>query len=117
MNLPGTPAHYWPTGLDDDERAAWLIATVDKDRHTAPILMPFAGTDEELDALEDEFRRAFDLARASGRRFAVKLLPAQDADSAEERIVAIVHEHVFVGGVCVNGCSGRLPVDDGDDEA
>lgn len=111
--IPGTAAHYWPSDLDDDERAAWLIERVDEDRrHVAPILMPYADSDEALDAIEDEFRRAFDLVRASGRRLGVKLLAAQDADSAESRIVAVVHEHRFVGGVCVNGCPARVPVDD-----
>ena len=115
--IPGTAAHYWPTDLDDDERATWLIETVDKDhRHVAPILMPYADTDEALDAIEDEFGRAFEIARAGGRRFGVKLLVGQHVNSAEERILAIVHEHVFVGGVCVNGCTDREPVDDGDAE-
>jgi len=114
--IPETPAHYWPTDLDDHERAAWLIERADEDhRHTAPILMPYAGSDEALDALEDAFRRAFDLVRASGRRLGVQLLVGQHVDSAEERLVAIIHEHVFAGGICVNGCGAREPVDD--DEA
>jgi len=114
---PGVPGHYWPTNLDDHERAAWLIDVVDSDprRHTAPIIMPFADTDEALDALEDEFVRAFEIARAGGRRFGVKLLHAQDVGRGEEsRIVAVVHEHRFVGGVCVNGCSDVEPVDGGE---
>jgi len=116
--IPGTPANYWPTDLDDHERAAWLIERVDEDhRHTAPILMPYAGTDEALDALEDEFGRAFEIARASGRRLGVKLLHAQDVGRGEEsRIVAIIHEHRFVGGVCVNGCGEHRPVDGGGGE-
>ena len=116
--IPGRAAHYWPTDLDDDERAEWLIARVDEDhRHVAPILMPHADTDEALDAIEDEFVRAYDLARAGGRRFGVKLLHGQHVNSAESRIVAIVHEHKFVGGVCVNGCADREPVDDDHAEA
>ena len=107
MNLPGSPGHYWPTDLDDDGRAAWLLDIVDIDarRHTAPILMPFADSDAALEDLEDEFRRAFEIARAGGRRLAVNLVAGQDVGpSRERRIIALVHEHVFVGGLCIHGC-------------
>ena len=121
-SLPGVPGHRYPEGLDDDERAAWLIDLVDRDqRHQALIVMPHAETDEALDALEDEMRSAFEIARASGRDMGVKLAHGQDIHGdrrePESRILALVHQHQFVGGACVHGCGEQRPVDDGSGEA
>jgi len=115
LPLPGVPGHQYPTGLDDDQRAAWLIAICDNDprHHGALIVMPHAETDQALDALEDEMRRALELARASERDLGVKLAHGR---APEPRILAVIHEHRFVAGACVNGCGEHRPVDGGDSE-
>jgi len=113
IGIPGIP---YPTGLDDDQRAAWLITICDNDprHHGALIVMPHAETDQALDALEDEMRRALELARATGRDMGVKLAHGR---APESRILALIHEHRFVAGACVNGCGEDRPVDDSGDEA
>jgi hypothetical protein len=101
------PFRTWPSGLDDQARADWLLAQVDEDprRHTALVAMPVADNDEQLDEYEEDFRRAFELARTTGRRLAVLHgLDTNGPTPGASRIGLLLHEHKFVGGLCVHGC-------------
>ena len=102
------PFHNFPRDMDDAARADWMLKLLDGEQdHTALIAIPIVRDDDELDALEDDFRRAYDLAR-EGRSLGVKFLHAVDDNGptpGASRVVVMLHEHRWVGGHCLNGCS------------
>jgi len=69
--------------------------------------------DGDIDAIEDKFRRAYDLAKRERPDLAVKLLPplelAGHRVSTGTALLAVIHEHRWVGGTCVNGCRDTKP--------
>lgn len=120
MSFPGVPAHRWEHHEDDDDRAAWLLRLLDASAdRLALISVAEPATDAELDALEDDLIRGYDLAKSQRPSLAVQLIPSFAAgDRAVERgLVIVLHEHKWVGGMCVNGCRDEREVVDTDDEA
>ena len=104
------PFHAFPADMDDQARADWMLALLDEHadrRHTVLIANPVAENGDVLDSLEDDFRRAYDLARESGRTLGVKFLHGVDTGRrtpGASRVVVMLHEHKWIGGQCVNGC-------------
>lgn len=112
MSLPGVTAHRWEHHVDDDDRAAWLLRLLDEsDDHLTLISLAEPPTDAELDALEAEFIRGYDLAKSQRPGLAVQLIPGVAAgDHAVQRgLLIVLHEHRFVGGHCIYGCRGTWP--------
>jgi hypothetical protein len=89
--------------------ADWMLRVVDSSPDKLalfPMPVGMANTDEEIDACEEDVRRAYDIAKARRRNLSVKILHALDDRSAVpvSRVLVVIHEHKWVGGLCVNGC-------------
>ena len=101
------PFVYLPTDLDDTALADWLVKAVhDQPKKTTLIAAPVFKDDAEMYAAEDDFRRAFELARKNGHALAVKFLAGIDTNGptpGADRLGIFLHEHRWVGGECVNG--------------
>jgi len=102
----GRSVHAFPAGTDE-ARAAWLLGVLDDsaDRFVL-VAMPVVESDAALDALEEEFRRAWNLARSAGRDLGVGFLHAVEPRPGVQgfRTVAEVHQHLVIGGERLNGC-------------
>ena len=104
--------YRFPIDQGDEARAAWMLGLLEHDSNrTALIAMPFAETDEELDAVEGDFIRAYNLAR-KGRSLGAKVIHGVDAgtDSERHRVGVLLHEHNWIGGHCLNGCTDTREV-------
>lgn len=68
----------------------------------------------KLDEMEANLIRAYDLAKQERPNLSVKVIPSVPIPGQgrppKSDIMVVVHEHEFVGGVCVNGCTDRRPV-------
>lgn len=112
--IPGEPAHPFQPDEDDEDARDRILALIDESpsRHVI-IAMPHAKTNADLDALEEHFRRVYDLAKDARPDLAVKL-HHNNVDTGhgtnQSRIVALIHEHLWVGGVCIHGCRDTRPV-------
>lgn len=122
--IPGRPASMFDPHEHEDTAAARLLTLVDEDpNRVAYVAMPHAATEPEIDAHEDAFRRAYDRAKAERPGLSVKLLHAQDVGHgprngpARSRVLVVLHEHRWVGGMCVHGCRDVRPVDSRADAA
>ncbi len=113
MKLPGTPIRKYDHDGEDQDFAKWMLKMVDEspDR-LAMIEVPPTESDDELDALEDATRRAFDLAKLDRPNLVIRTIPGRNVVTGERRILLELHEHRWVGGGCVNGCGEERPVDD-----
>lgn len=107
------PIRYDENG-DDDERAAWLLALIDESPDRLAVVPIPDCADEQLDALEERFIRAYDIAKLQRPGLAVKLLPALEIGgrpvSAGTAALVVIHEHKWVAGQCVNGCRDTRPL-------
>ena len=97
------------TGGDHQELADWMLAVIDKSPDKLALFpMPVGAdsSDEEIDALEEEVRQAYEIAKAERPDLGVKLLHALDTRNGtpRSRLLMVIHEHKWVGGRCVNGC-------------
>lgn len=104
----GETQRYDGTG-DDADLAGWMLSLVDEAPDRLAFIQVPRTTDEKLDVLEDKTRRAFDLARRDRPDLRVKLLPPLlellGGHSPDDiALVVVLHEHLWVGGVCVRGC-------------
>lgn len=110
------PVVAFPLDEDDQTRADWMLGLLDEqENHTLLIAMPVADDDDHVDRLEDEFCRVYDLARSTGRQLGVKALHGVDDNGrtpGASRVIVVLHEHRWVGGQCVNGCTDTRPVGD-----
>ena len=89
--------------------ADWMLSVVDSSPDKLGIFpMPVGSksSDDEIDAVEEDVRRAYDIAKARRRDLSVKLLHALDERNGAPRscVLVVIHEHKWVGGHCVNGC-------------
>ncbi len=114
MMLPGSPVHTYTHDGDDEAFAAWMLKLIDEgpDR-LALIEIKHPGTVQEIDRIEDDLIRAYDIAKAERPNLAVKIVPAVHRASVGPRgaeALIILHEHAWVGGECVNGCRDRREV-------
>ena len=110
-------AEYQPGEHEDDAAlAAWLLDKLDAALEPGPrlcgIAIPHAVDDDELAALEALMIRAYDLAKELRPGLCVKFLHAIDDRSGEQhsRVLMILHEHKWVDGQCVNGCTDTRKV-------
>jgi hypothetical protein len=115
MTLPGVPFIPFLTDVEDDERAAWMLSLIDASGPDKRVVIAVERPDgdERIDDLEEQTRRAFNLAKAERPGLAVKLLPAAFVGERADRTTAIavvLHEHQWVGGLCVNGCTDTRDV-------
>jgi hypothetical protein len=112
---PGVPIHHFDLGDYDAERCAeWMLRIVDESPDRLAILeVPPHRDDDDLDRLEGQFIAAYDVAKDARPDLSVKLLRSMDVHNGRprDRIIVAVHEHRWVGGVCVHGCPDTRPVD------
>jgi hypothetical protein len=98
---------------EPDATARWMLELVDAGDHRfATIEIPRSISDDELDEVEAAFIRAYDLAKDRRPNLCVKiegtsLRLIQHHPNAQ--LIMILHEHQWVGGHCVNGCSDTRP--------
>jgi hypothetical protein len=96
---------------DDAGFADWMLALVDQSPERTGVIEIPRASDEELDACEDRMRRAFAIAQRQRPRLVVTVRPATqelcNSDVADVQAVLVVHEHEWVGGLCVRGCATR----------
>jgi uridine phosphorylase len=84
-----------------------MLRLADADpRHTAVIGIPerAAATNEMLDEWERVTIREYQRAKAERPNLGVKIVPATEGTPGVA-IVVLIHEHRWVGGRCVNGCT------------
>lgn len=113
--LPGIPVHKFHPSADVNATVGWLLNLVDDNADRSTIIaIPHAKTEAELDALEESFIRVYDLAKKARPDLGVKLLHGVDTGRgpARSHVIAVVHEHAWVGGMCARGCRDTRPVDD-----
>ena len=91
---------------DHEAFADWMLRVVDKSPDRMGMFPMPTVEGDEIDALEEDCRRAYNIAKAQRRDLSVKVLHALDErdDPPQSRILLVVHEHRWVGGQCVNGC-------------
>ena len=120
MRFPGTPSHRLVDDGDEHDLAAWMLELVDQspDRLAFITIPRPIDTDDELDAIEERMRLAYDLLKAEHPDLGVKFLePIPELPgSGDTALVVVLHEHRWIGGRCVNGCSEQRPVDGGGGE-
>jgi hypothetical protein len=104
----GISHHQYIRHDDDESLKDWILMIVDESPDRLAIIkMPVVTTDDELDELEEEVRRAYDLAKDERPNLSVKLLHGVDTGGphdGESRVIVVIHEHKWVAGQCVNGC-------------
>jgi hypothetical protein len=84
----------------------------DGDQRFAIVEIPSSTPDHQLDMVEAAFIRAYDRAKRERPNLAVKLEGPDHPrlkDYPNARGLIVLHEHEWVGGHCVNGCTDTRP--------
>jgi hypothetical protein len=91
------------------ELAAWMLELIDESPDKLAILeVPIAWADD-LNGVEAVFIREFDRAKLERPDLGVKLT-AGGAERPDVALLIAVHEHQWVGGMCVHGCRDERTV-------
>ena len=96
------------------ELAAWMLRLVDSSpNRLAVIEIPHAAlrTNRQIDEAEQLVAREFDRAKQARPDLAIKVR-APTPDYPNAALLVDVHEHQWVGGHCIHGCTDRRPTSD-----
>ncbi len=112
--LPGIPVHTYTHDGDDQAFADWMLKLIDEgpDR-LAVIEIEHPGSMKKIEHMEATLIRAYDIAKAERPNLSVKIMPVTHRASVGPRradALVVLHEHMWVGGECVNGCGDRREV-------
>jgi hypothetical protein len=86
--------------------AAFLVRLMDRSPNRLAILEipPAAVLNDQVDEVEEVVRREYGRAKLDRPDLGLSLAPAT-ADYPDTALLVAVHEHHWIGGRCVHGCS------------
>lgn len=105
--IPFTPVHSFEGDSDPVALADQMLALLDESLDRLAIFaLPIdnTSTTDRVEEWEDRIRAAYDVAKRRRPELAVRWHYRRLGSASSPQMVVELHEHEWIGGVCVNNC-------------